>query len=625
MALTLPAPLPVSFSTSSSTTNPNVPEIYDVAIDGVGFMLDWSKYQSRTLPSTRDTFDLGAEAGENSFNTEGFWTRTQQRFDFGAGQQNFDQEASPRRRFSEEDFSDRRRFQSSKGVNVWDEQALKLLNDVSTGPASANTGLQLLSVGGFIVQADGTNFHWKAGVIEDATWDNTVAAGGTILSMTTDGYTVWMSVSGVGIRSFVAGTWTVGTLSAVTADLVEYANGRLIGADGNEIFELDSAGAKTTIWTNTLVPNGTFVALATTSNAFYAAYQSGDLASFYAFQPDTVAATIAPPVFAGSLPRGETVHALEAYSTILMVGTSQGLRVAEWSSTNTALDIQKAVTIGTDVKCMVGYGKYIYFGWTNYDSFSTGLGRLDLSRTTSVYGVVPPYASDLMATTQGIVTSIAIINGQAAFCVDEVGYFHEDLTAKVATGELLSGNIDYGTSRNKLFSQVEIGHSSSNGFLSAALVVDGTDTSIGSGVELVDHTHTTQMTADLIHPQASLRITLTRSAVTSIGPEVDFWSVSAIPLPGRVDEIVVPIILRTEVEDNTGRRLDYNTLNIRRWLEGLIHEGFVVYQEADWSRLVHVSQVIYAAGEAEGLTPYPTHDQNWIQGLIYVRLLTKET
>ena len=627
MPIIFPSVLPIPLSNNLTSSSSDVPSVYDVAVDGQGFMLDWKQYRSRTLPTTRDSFDQGVEAGENTFSVEGFWTRTQYRFDYGAGQPSFDQEASPRRRFSEEDFSDRRRFSTSKGVYVWDESTLSLLSEVSVGPASANTNQKMISVGNWVYMIDGSTIKYNDGVDASSWSSHTLTAAGT--DLTTDGSRVWVATT-TGVDMTTVGSGSISLVwSSENTDVIEYSNGRLICGSGNVLFELDNAGAKVgsaNIWTNALQPTGDFVAITTTPVAAFAAYQEGDLCSLWALVPDeTSAAQMNEPTFAGSLPRGEILYALESYATIVVMGTSKGVRVAEWSTNTLGLTIQAAITQPGPVKCLVGYQEFMYFGWTNFDATDTGVGRMDLSKTTSVHSVVPAFASDVMAVRQGDVLGVVVVAGVVGFSVSGAGYFYENPTNRVAEGWLLSGKIDYGTYKIKEYEQVEVGYLSSDGFISLELWDPALNVTTLGTLQPTSSFATFNVGAHLHATHAQLKIILTRSATGTTGPEIDFWTISAMPLPPRVEEIILPIILKPVVRDNNDEDIYYDTLAVRQSLDLLLKVGFFTYQEGSWSRLVRLSQIAFTEQNVSGLTQDSTYDRSWLSGIVYLRLLTKES
>tara|TARA_R110000803_G_scaffold89445_1_gene156687 strand:- start:592 stop:1416 length:825 start_codon:yes stop_codon:yes gene_type:complete len=274
---------------------------------------------------------------------------------------------------------------------------------------------------------------------------------------------------------------------------------------------------------------------------------------------------------------------------------------------------------------MVGYQEFLYFGWTNFDAGSTGVGRMDLSKTTSVHSVVPAFASDVMATDQGDVLGVVVIGGVVGFSVSGAGYFYENPTNRVAEGWLTSGKIDYGTSKIKEYEQIEVGYLSSEGSLTIAMTDPGGTQVVAASSFPITVFGTTQFSTHLQATHASLKLTLTRAAGGTTGPEIDFWTVSGMPLPPRVEEIILPVILKNVVESNTGEDVYYDTLTTRLWLDSLLNVGFFTYQEAKWSRIVRLSQIAFTEGNAKGLSNDSVWGSNWISGVIYLRLLTKES
>ena len=98
---------------------------------------------------------------------------------------------------------------------------------------------------------------------------------------------------------------------------------------------------------------------------------------------------------------------------------------------------------------MVGNNRFMYFGWNNYDSQSTGLGRCDLS--TFIDTQAPAFASDLMVTGSGNITSMdwCTINNQPIFVVAGQGLYTAS-GSPVASGNVTSGYVGYGIADNKI-------------------------------------------------------------------------------------------------------------------------------------------------------------------------------
>ena len=79
------------------------------------YNIDIEQYRRTAVPLLREQRDTSDEAGEQSINNQ-FWLRSQTDWNLGSGQQFFDKPKS-----------DRSRFSSSLGVDVWTEGQFSLL------------------------------------------------------------------------------------------------------------------------------------------------------------------------------------------------------------------------------------------------------------------------------------------------------------------------------------------------------------------------------------------------------------------------------------------------------------------------------------------------------------------
>ena len=110
----------------------NTDVAYDVAVGGMPFIYaisDARPYIRQTAPFRKEQFDNQTEPGEQSLT--GWWIRSQQSFHGGDGITFYDpaQTAS--------NSPDHYRFADSKGVNVWDQGKVTLLNDtINTHPTT---------------------------------------------------------------------------------------------------------------------------------------------------------------------------------------------------------------------------------------------------------------------------------------------------------------------------------------------------------------------------------------------------------------------------------------------------------------------------------------------------------
>ena len=104
---------------------------YDVAIGGLPFIYainDSRPYLRQTAPFKKEQFDNQTEPGEQSLT--GWWIRSQSSFHYGDGITFYDPIGSP---YASSDSPSHYRYADSKGVNVWTQGQVTLLNNVNEG------------------------------------------------------------------------------------------------------------------------------------------------------------------------------------------------------------------------------------------------------------------------------------------------------------------------------------------------------------------------------------------------------------------------------------------------------------------------------------------------------------
>ena len=140
------------FTGSASASSADVPGVYQVAIDGHGYIIDPAGYSRVTVPLRRESTDESVEPGEQTLNTGGAWRRSQDNWFLGAGQEYLDNRFAFVSVYthSGEDPSVRTRFWRSLGVNVWDEGALSLLPEYSKGVSSSTGPVLMATVGDYV-------------------------------------------------------------------------------------------------------------------------------------------------------------------------------------------------------------------------------------------------------------------------------------------------------------------------------------------------------------------------------------------------------------------------------------------------------------------------------------------
>lgn len=583
----------------------DTPYYLPVSLGSRSYLIDLTKYKRAIISPIRPPQDASAEPGEQSLDQGGLWRRSQQSFHLGAGQEYFDDPDSVRHR-----------FYTSKGVNCFTRKKLSLLNDTQNKRASAGTNLKVLLVGTRLYIADGTALLFTADPTPASpTFTDSTAGGSAVASITTDGAKVWAAVGTTGIRETVAGSTSATTLSAGTFTLVGYANGRLLAANANVLYEISRAGVATIIWTH---PNPNFVwtSILSAPNGIYVSGTSGDRSDIYSTTNLDATGALSPPIFAASLPDGETVNSMEYYAGAILLATSRGMRLATIGA-NSSMSYGAATNIPGGIQATEGQGEYIWFSWTNYDAISTGLGRADLSNFTSE--LVPAYATDLMATAQGTVTSIASFGGRRYFAVSGIGFFGETATL-VANGVLNTGKIRYGTTEKKAATSLDMRHDPmpTSGSIQASVITeDGVSTSVGASDTPNSLSPSSPLSMTLIRAEwFQVVFTLNRASV--LGPVLDRWTLYSRVTPNLSYQIMVPLLIKEYIlsESGEGYRAPYNPLDEFTFLDNLANtKALQVYQEGSLAWNVYVSGI-------EVMPEDWTEDKSFFNGVIMVTLIT---
>jgi hypothetical protein len=228
-----------------------------------------------------------------------------------------------------------------------------------------------------------------------------------------------------------------------------------------------------------------------------------------------------------------------------------------------------------------------------------------------------------MATIQGTVSSVASFDGRRYFFVLGEGIYGEaDDGELVASGTIDSGRVRWGTMERKIASSLDLRHEPLAGEVNAILVLeDGTTYSAGTSRTAGSVGPSTELSAGNSRgEELEVRLVLERSATADDeGPVVTRWTLRSQVVPLRTDSILVPIILKTKVDDlvSEGRPVNFDPLSEFLFLKGLeASRTPVTYQEGELSQSVIVDKIIVKPEK----WIKPTH--RWFEGLVFVRLLT---
>lgn len=582
---TLNAPLNADFYEGSGTSL-LVPRPYDCAIDGHGYMLDfefkpWKRqaFQHNSVAPIRAQADTSNQPSESSLNPEGLWRRTVESWLDGAGQVHLDRKDS-----------DANRFRSSKGIDIWTKWQLSLLHDTAKVLNSANTNLGLAVAGIHLYVIDGQTLKFTTDLSTWTTVTGTPAVAAS--SICSDGANIYVAYGADGIYTTTAGGASASqyvTDPVDAATVIGFVMGRLMVGFGAHLYNVVASGALPSPLVTVNYPSIAWVGFAEGQAVIYAAGYSGDKSVIYRIGITSDGTALDAPVVAGSLPPGEIVRTV--YGLVggnVMIGSDLGWRFAEASTTAGDLDIGALTTTTSPVKALAAYDRFGYGALTDYDSTSTGLFRADPTNFTQP--LVPAWTSDLMATAQGTVTSVAFFAGSPVFSVAGVGVYGQAATY-VPSGSLDSGFISYGISDQKVPVFLDVSTAALVGTIQSYVSYDG-------GVFTLAGTSATNGSTfeELPLPQTlsydtEVRTVLNAGASNTATPILDRWTLRSIPAPVTPTDLIVPIILAESVNSasDEGPMVPFDEL---AFLDGLrTSKKVVTYQEGSASYTVVVQDM----------------------------------
>ena len=575
-----------------------VPDVFPVAINGRPYMIDTAanaftrQYDARV----RDSVDQSTEPGEGAINPQGLWRRSQSSWHYGAGQE-----------YSDTADAEAFRFNTSKGLNVWEKGRLTLLPDVTQARSSVNTNLHMVTANSRVYITDGQTVAYTTNFTSFTSLTSTNASN--LVDITGDGYNVFFSYADGNIDQTDPSTGAASNyITGINAGKLDYVKGRLMvagaGADSHKIWNIttapgSSANNPTALFTHPNT-NFTWVGFAAGQNHIYCAGYAGNKTLIYktAIEADGTALKI--PTVAGELPLGEIAQTIDAYLGYVVIGLSDGFRVAS-SDSDGNLVIGPKIETGTAVEAFAGVGQYIYFAWKNYDATSTGIGRMDLSVFISPNQ--PAYASDLMATGQGGITDIHEYQNKPVFAVSGLGFYTQHATNLVSSGTLTSGIYRWGVPDAKFVPKLDLRCLPLVGSVTMSIASDDGDyydfpvfSTVGAKEKTFDGRE------DKVF-EAEIKLTLTQATATT-GPTVTRWMARAYAAPLRSQIFSVPIVMHHRLSIG-GREYWQDVDYEMRQLRDLVDTPRVVsYQENEETFAVVVENVQWQA-----LRDSPTHNR----------------
>lgn len=590
---------------------------YPVAIGDHEYLVDtslptWSSWGYRREPqaTVKDQQDRQDLISEQTTVREDFYRRAQETWEGGAGQSTLDRKGA-----------DPTRFRTSKGIYPWERWKLSLLPDTLQKRTTANTNLQILAVGSYLYLSDGNEVYWTQDVtVTTPTWTaaniRNADSASAVVSMSTDGFTVYVVLANGHLHTTTRGATTsthYWTSPSGSATRVGYVKGRLLVASGFHLYNVLTGSTQNELTPTTFNTDWTWTSFGEGPSSIYAAGFSGDKSKVYRIALTPEGTQLGAPVLAGEVPDGEIVRALDAYLGTVLIGTDKGVRLALPDSG--FLVVGPLVQTTKPVYCFEPQDQFVWFGFSNFDAVSTGLGRVDLRNFT--LPLTPAYASDLMATGQGDVSGVVTFQGLRVFCVQALGVWAET-TNLVAQGTLDSGVITHALPDPKTAIAADLRHQPLDGSVEMHVAADDGTFTVAHTSEAQGQSATgiTNITPVQATDHLEARIVLNRSATDSTkGPKLLGWALMSYPIPRKSDTVTLPVILRSRVATADGQEAYFDTAKEFDYLKSLEKSGLPVdFREGDRIESAIVDEVTILAEDTN-------EDMTFIAGLCVVRLV----
>lgn len=582
----LPLSTPFGFYAGLSVSS-DVPGKYPCALNGRPLMIDdgvQAQWSHQGIQQIRQQADSSTSPSEASLNPAGLWRRAQESWHRGAGQT-----------YRDKTDADPFRYSASKGIDPWTPYELSLLPDSDQKLSTAATNLYLMPAGARCYASDGTAVKYTTDITVDSpSWSTvTGTSGQAVTALASDGFNVYIGSGTSGIyktdtSTGAAASFVTGTVSGPVA----YVKGRLMAANANSIYNIVASGA---LPTPLLTQNNsafTWVGFAEGTASIYAAGYAGDKSLVYRVAVKADGSALDAPVVAGELPDGEIVASIGGYLGFVFLGTSRGVRFCEPDGQGN-LTIGPLIEVGDPVLCFEGQQSFVWFGWTAYDGSSTGLGRMDLRQFTEdivTGGRKPAYASDLMVTGQAAVQSVVTFNDLRVFTVSGSGVWAED-TDLVTSGTISSGQIGFGLPDPKTAISLNVQTQPLDGSFSATLTTDS-GSPVTVGTQTIANENSTDFPLDNTSGELfEITFTITRDAVTTVGPVLTRWTVKVAPgaNDGPAEYLMIPFLLHRTIRLGTNETVYFDVNFERNTIKSLRESRRVVtFQDCDKSYLVIV-------------------------------------
>lgn len=585
---------------------------FDITIKGRKYIADLSQYQRQSADAVRQQADTSREFGESSLNPMDLWRRSQVEFHLGAG----------RRRFDHPRDENRAQFWEGHNLDPWERNRIGPALDISQITSYWGSDPSAESVLDMMFVAFGQELH-EVGAGQ-YTWDGTaqniqdLASDGRNLYILADDGIYWLDAKN-------DGSIPDGPHNDTTGDIIDYVKGRLLVGRNEKLFDVQnladhgdaSEPEPDPITLGMDLPStSSWVALGETPDGIVAANENGDKTLIYRIVVREGDTNLAVPTPAVEMPRGESVKALSGYVGSVLVGTSEGFRLALWQGGG--IQYGPLVDLGAPVHDFTPHREFAYF---TVNGDHVGLGRIDLSQFTE--DVVPAWSIEsTRSKSSGACLHVRLVDGVVHFVYEDtddngdsyIGIYKQ-LDSRMNNYEFKTGEITYDLADDKVHESVMISHEELGA--NQSITITG-ETEVESDTITVDEEGSTGGEYRFSGLKGSLcTLTFNVDGYWTEAPKIRRWTLRATPVINRVDQHAVPLVLRDRVRDNQGVLHQFDTKEESAFLRDIQTTGEVIdYQE--WGRTYRAIIDGFALQGPLELN----RAGDWVQGTLVVQLRT---
>jgi hypothetical protein len=581
------------------TSTSDIATPFTIKIDGRTYPIDVKNYKRSSLTSLRDAVVSTGQVDDSLFNTDGAWWRYRYNWWSGAGQSNMD--LGEDRNVS--------RFDSSVGINVWDEGELSLLRSTSFSDGALTGSVSLLCpTDSFLYASDGVSLKRTSTF---SSWTTITGISGTIRDIATDGVTVYVATS---VALYTVGSGTSATSVVASAhSRVWFAAGRLFVSVNNVLKEYSNTW--TTPFSETHFQSSfVYTTVFAVGSKIYAGGYAGSRSEIFGFSIGSTGAFVKGAEVV-SLSINELIQHVTSHAGVVIFCTNKGIRMATVAADG-SLTYGPLIDTPGSVTSAQAEGQYVWFNWRSIDANKSGAGRLDLSNTPRP--MQPAFATDVYADTAGTCTTVARFNSRTVLGIPTIGVYVESTTGYVTSGYINSGHIYYGTVERKSVTDLSAVFQPLAANQSVTVkIYDDQElllNSAGSGV-----VNNTRIIVQLDGEQGDyfkVRVELAGPGTST--PTFERWRLRAFPIAPPVEQYVIPILLysKTIVNDSQGQMFSLDTDAELLFLKQIWEtKRPVSYVEGTTSRRVRLEAYEYSPDDW-------SDNQTGFEGTMVVRLVT---